>query len=108
MRVRIPPSYLKTQSMRLPPKDIISKAQLAHEAIHNPSATYADIDGLKYPIIKHRNGCRCVVLGGYIVIEQNKNKESAYARRAKSGEHLSWIMPSDPNVAWQLIENHSK
>lgn len=90
--------------MRQVPEAIKAKARLAHEAIHNPSATYAEIDNQAYPITKHRNGCRMVKIGTYVVMEQNKLKNTEYGRRARAGEHLSWIIPSDPNVSWYLIE----
>lgn len=87
---------------------VLAKARVAHEAIHNPEQDHVTIEGRTYPIVVYRNGCRCVDIGGYTVMEQNKKKTTTFSKRAANGEHLSWVIPLDPNVAWHLLENVSE
>lgn len=90
--------------MRQVPEAIVAKALIAHEAIHDQSQAYVLIGDKTYPIIKYRNGCRCVRLDEYVVIEQNKLKNTDFAKRALAGEKISWIIPDDPGTAWMLLD----
>ena len=79
-----------------------------HKALHDGSET-VEIDGKPLKVILWRNGCRCVEykdtdLGAVTIMEQNKNKSSEYAKRAKAGETLSWVIPYNKNHPWVLID----
>lgn len=79
-----------------------------HRAIHDGSDS-AVIDGKPIPVqTSPNNGCRFVayhdtLLGPVTIMEQNKKKHSSYAERAKAGEQLSWVIPSN-GTSWILIE----
>ena len=78
-----------------------------HRALHDGSDSVI-IDGIKYPVITGHNNCRCIRytdtdLGKIMVMEQNKNKSSEYAQRARNGETLSWVIPNNGSK-WHLIE----
>ena len=91
--------------MRYISKATLAKARVAHEAIHDSSRKYVSIDGQKYPIATHTNGCRYVKLEQVSVIEQNKIGKTSYAKRALNGEKLSWVIPTEPGISWQIIED---
>lgn len=94
-------------TMRHIPRDVLSQAEIAHEAIHDPSQRQVVINGVRYPITTYRNGCRFVQLGPYTVMEQNKLKNTQYGKRALMGERLSWVIPTEPGVQWHLIAENS-
>lgn len=94
-----------TSSMRQVPKEIILQAKLAHEAIHDPkNPTHVKIGVRTLPIFRLRNGCKAVSLGTYTVVQQDTRKDTKYARRARAGEKISWIIPHLPDVSWHLLD----
>lgn len=85
------------------------EAVLIHNAIHSGAGTVDLGHGEVYPITQSKNKCRRVDARGWTFMEQNRNKDSGTARRARSGEKLTWVMKSGEFHAamgsWGLIEN---
>lgn len=82
-----------------------------HQAIHDPNAKEVTVDGLVKPIrVLERNGCRYVDHwdpedGAIRFMEQNKNSKSDYARRARSGEKITW--GTRDRKPWILVTDKS-
>ena len=76
----------------------------AHSALHDPIKDYAIISGDRPLLISIAgNGCRMVDFFGLgTLMEQNKEKSSRFAKRARNGEKLSWFIPTQDNN-WILI-----
>jgi len=77
-----------------------------HKALHS-DAKSVKIGDRSYPILVATNGCRYVKgtdkdLGPITIMEQNPNKSSSYAVRARAGETLSWVMPV--RGSWILLD----
>ena len=73
-----------------------------HQAIHKGDQDVT-IEGTKYDITLHKNGCRKVTipdLGTFI--EQNPDQQTEYSKRAKDGEAITWLIR---DVSWGLIVN---
>jgi len=86
--------------------------QKIHTALHDGSESVT-VDGKELRVSLASNGCRQVVyedmdLGKCRFMEQNKRKTSEYAKRARNGETLTWVMPYNTNKSWQLIETPVK
>lgn len=62
---------------------------MIHNAIHGEDSLVT-INNIEYPIIDGKNGCRRCDFMGIRFIEQNKNKESSYAREAREGAKITW------------------
>ena len=61
------------------------------------------IKGTMYQVTKRSNGCKSVKIPGIgTFIEQNPNKETDYAKRAKNGESITWLIR---DMNWGLIVN---
>ena len=74
-----------------------------HQPIHNKKQSNVTINGTKYAISLHNNGCRCIKVPDIgTFIEQNPNKSTAYAKRAKAGESITWLIRER---SWGLIVN---
>lgn len=80
----------------------ISDAELLeiHNAIHDTSATSVTIAGETYEIAVGAAGCRFVKVGERTFIEQNKEKDTKYARMAMSGQAITWVCRAG---RWGLI-----
>lgn len=81
-----------------------------HRAIHNRSVNSLEIEGKNYPIeISQSNGCRHLLYPGINFMEQNKAKESPWAKRARNGELITWgiryATKANPNAPWIRIIN---
>lgn len=77
-----------------------------HRALHSDMKSIT-IGGRAYPVLVATNGCRYVKgtdkdLGPITIMEQNPNKSSRYAARARAGETLSWVIPA--TGSWVLID----
>ena len=73
-----------------------------HQAIHSDVSS-VDVKGTKYQVTQRSNGCRSVKIPKVgTFIEQNKNKETDYAKRAKQGELITWLIR---DMSWGLIVN---
>ena len=74
-----------------------------HQTIHNKKQSCVTIKGIKYSVSLNKNGYRCIKvpeIGTFI--EQNPNKSTAYAKRAKAGEFITWLIKER---SWGLIVN---
>jgi len=76
-----------------------------HEAIHSPEVTEVKIGDVTCKIEMYSNKCRFVDYKNFRFMEQNKNKNSEYAKRAKEGKHITWIMPKHQSGSWMRIED---
>ena len=75
-----------------------------HKAIHNKKASDVSIQGTKYSVNLHNNGCRNVKISGIgTFIAQNADKDTEYAKRAKDGESITWLIR---DASWGLIVNN--
>lgn len=70
-------------------------------ALHDSTVKAINIAGSDYPISLHSNGCRHVKIGATDYIQQNPDKESAYAILAREGHKITWGMRSMGQ--WALI-----
>jgi hypothetical protein len=61
-----------------------------HSAIHAGSAS-VQIGGTSHLIAVGHSGCRFVRVDGVTFIEQNKEKDSRYARMAWEGRKITWL-----------------
>lgn len=61
-----------------------------HTAIHSGSAS-VQIGGASHTISIGNSGCRFVRVDGVTFIEQNKEKDSRYARMAWEGRKITWL-----------------
>ena len=74
-----------------------------HQTIHNKKQSDVTINGVKYVVSLNKNGYRCIKvpeIGTFI--EQNPNKSTAYSKRAKAGEFITWLIKER---SWGLIVN---
>lgn len=70
-----------------------------HDAIHSNSPLTI-IDGKLYQIDTHDNGCRYCNTDIGMFMEQNQNQSSSYAKMAREGRRITWILRSG---LWGLI-----
>jgi len=94
-------------AMLEPTKDIMIEA--IHRAIHKTGVfeggqVILAIDGQELPIRVSANGCRFINYMGITFMEQNKNKNSVYAKRARAGEHITWGIRINN---WLFITDHA-
>ena len=71
-------------------------ASLVHRALHadhKPQGVKLT-DNRWLRIVVAQNGSRKVVVRGWTFMQQNVNKASDYAKRAKEGQKLTWVMPA--------------
>lgn len=75
-----------------------------HKAIHDKSGSCIVSDKESPLLIKQAaNGCMSTTYMNITFIEQNHNKNSVYAKRAKAGERITWgIKPG----GWLLITDN--
>ena len=73
-------------------KDLREKALKAYEAIFGDKDT-VEIDGNVHHL-EHTSiqGLRRFSIGGYNYIEQNPDKDSSWAQKAREGHHIMWVM----------------
>jgi len=72
-----------------------------HEAIHDRSKTEVKLgSGEVLPVEVASNKCRSVKILGVKFMEQNITKASTYARRAKQGHRITWILQ---NPRWGML-----
>jgi len=72
-----------------------------HNAIHDPGQTAVEVNGVSHEIAVGEAGCRFVrTSGGIIFIQQNKEKDTKYARLALEGRAVTWICHTG---RWGLI-----
>lgn len=60
-----------------------------HHALHSDAAVVT-INNIDYPIQQAGQGSRYVDFEGVRVMQQNKYKDSKWAKQARAGEHITW------------------
>ena len=60
-----------------------------HRAIHSDKKSIM-INNVEYPVILAPNGCRRVTFNNIAFMEQNKGKNSSYAKSALEGRKITW------------------
>lgn len=77
-----------------------------HRALHNPEVTALvdDQTGIRYPVRRASNGCRCIDYEGTVYMEQSKTKQSRYAEAARNGAHITWGLKQSPE-RWVYIDD---
>ena len=77
-----------------------------HNAIHQGANSQVELHGNTYTIQTHTvSDCKYVWVHGYKFLEQNPNKHSFYAHKAKAGSKITWIVYPDRERRWGLIED---
>jgi hypothetical protein len=67
-------------------------ALLIYDAIFHDKDS-VEIDGTIYPIkFTSRADLRKVTIGDYLFIEQNPEKSSQWAQKARAGHEIMWVM----------------
>lgn len=73
-----------------------------HIALHISYADGITINGVLYPKMEYKNGCKYIDYAGIRFMQQNKAKSSKYAMRAQMGYQITWGMrPGD----WIYMES---
>ena len=62
-----------------------------------------ELEGIEYPIEKFSSGIKYVDLFGYRFIEQNKNKKSEWAKKAREGHKIMWVIKGRQYIA-QILD----
>ena len=72
-------------------------AEQIHEALFS-GAEKVEIHNITFPV-KHylANPCRAVLLGEYLYITQNTDKDSKWAEAARAGSKISWLIHTRTN-----------
>jgi len=73
-----------------------------NNALHS-TASSVNIGNQTIPIKTGTNGCRFIRWKNKTFMEQNKAKSSHYAKKAKLGQKITWIMSQDKSKSWGLI-----
>ena len=71
--------------------DLEEKGLKIYNAIFNGKKN-VEIDDIEYPIKKFSSGIKYIDLFGYRFIEQNRNKKSEWAKKAREGHKIMWII----------------
>ena len=66
-----------------------------------------EIDDVEYTIKKFSSGIKYVDLFGYRFIEQNRRKKSEWAKKAREGHKIMWIIKGRRYIA-QIMDNNYK
>eukprot|EP01126_Amoeba_proteus_P061855 TRINITY_DN8344_c0_g1_i17.p1 TRINITY_DN8344_c0_g1~~TRINITY_DN8344_c0_g1_i17.p1 ORF type:complete len:681 (-),score=167.09 TRINITY_DN8344_c0_g1_i17:390-2432(-) len=91
------PVELNEEKVGVSDEDILK----IHQAIHDTTRNSVTIDKTDYDISVGEAGCRFVRLNnGVVFIEQNKEKDTKYARLAAEGQLITWICHSG---RWGLV-----
>ena len=73
-----------------------------HQAIHS-GASDVNVNGTKYHIAKRSNGLKSVKIPGFgTFIEQSLEDNTEYAKKAKKGDSITWLVK---DASWELIVN---
>jgi len=94
--------YWMTERM----EDLKSKGLKIYEAIFEGKKE-VEIDEIKYPIRKFSSGIKYVDLFGYRYIEQNRNKNSEWGKKAREGHKIMWIIKGRRYTA-QILDGEYK
>jgi len=77
---------------------------LIHKVLHNDRYTAVTIQHKQYLIKKAKNGSRYITWDNKTFIVQDSKKDTIYAKQAKDGNHITWIMRTGQRT-WGLIIN---
>ena len=72
-------------------EDLKSKGLKIYTAIFE-NKKIVEIEEIEYPIRKFSSGIKYVDLFGYRFIEQNRNKNSEWGKKAREGHKIMWII----------------
>jgi len=75
-----------------------------HNAIHDKTQSVVNVNGKDWDVAVGDAGCRFVRIDGLVFIEQNKEKDTKYARMALEGKLITWICHSG---RWGLVVDNS-
>jgi len=84
----IMPKEMISSGLKLDDNEILE----IHNAIHQEGKYSIKVHGTEYPISRKETGCKFVQVGDLTFIEQNKKKNTKYARMALKGHSLTWIV----------------
>jgi len=75
-----------------------------HNAIHDKTKAVVNVKGKDWEVAVGEAGCRYVRVDDVVFIEQNKEKDTKYARMAMEGKLITWIVHSG---RWGLVIDNS-
>ena len=58
-----------------------------------------EIEGEEHFVDATRTGLRCIRIAGYLFVEQNPDKDSQWAKKAREGHQIMWVMKGRQYVA---------
>jgi len=74
-------------------------AKSVHKAIFQEKKKVI-IDGKDYPIERtSKKGLKCVYFDKYFFVEQNPDKDSHWAEKARNGEQITWVIQGNDYFA---------
>ena len=77
-----------------------------HSAMHHGENTRVVINNSTYQIhTSTRTGVKYVCINGYKLLQQNPERRSFYAFKAKAGSKIPWIVHPNKKRSWGLVEN---
>jgi hypothetical protein len=79
-------------------EDLKEKGLKIYNAIFEGKKS-VEIDEIDYPIKKFSSGIKYLDLFGYRFIEQNRNKKSEWAKKAREGHKIMWIIKGRTYIA---------
>ena len=83
-------------------------ASLIYDAIFHDKDS-VEIDGTVYPIkFTSRAGLRKVTISDYLFIEQNPDKSSQWAQKAREGHEIMWVMKGRKYLARVMDSKYLK
>ena len=85
------------------PKDTSSIWLKINTALHDYTVNSIKINNRNIDIRVGSNNCRFIRWNNKTFMEQNKEKDSYYAKQAKNGQQITWIMKQDQSNSWGLI-----
>lgn len=85
--------------------DIVECTQI-HMVLHRPDIASVGMHEKQLKVVIAGNGCRAVYYKGYMFMEQNKNKDSVYAKMAREGKRITWAIP-DVGSRWIYIDDEN-
>ncbi|TFF88736.1 MAG: hypothetical protein EU548_08485 [Promethearchaeota archaeon] len=79
--------------------DLEHMLRKVHKAIFNDKDSVV-LDGEKYPIERtSKKGLRCVYYDKYFFVEQNPDKDSHWAEKARKGDKITWAIKGNDFIA---------
>ena len=66
-----------------------------------------EIDEVEYPIKKFSSGLKYIDIYGFRYIEQNCRKKSEWAKKAREGHKIMWIIKGRRYIAQIMDDNYT-